>query len=560
VEASREEIAASHDLAHVLRTANARRAAMPSVVMLLLGFAVLMSAGRAQPSGTSYRETVLLIQRHIEENDLDGARVMIAKASERFPTDGGLENLLGVVEIQQGHGDRARQAFSAAIKHSPKLVGAYMNLGRMDMQTAASDPSAQAEALHVYEKVLQMEPSNSEANYQSAALLMWTLSYQRSLEHLAKLSNEDRTQIGAEMLLCADEVGLGHKEAADHVAAALAANPELTEQDLMEILPALHAGHRADLVETILAAADGRHPLSAEGLRMEGLAQEAEGKLTQARATLERAFANDPASVVVLVDLSRVAEVAKDYQGALGYVAHARDLQPKDASLPYQFGAICLRLNLAGEARKALGEAVKLDPENPQYNFAMGIVSSYAQDPAEALPYLEKYHALRPADASGILELGKTYFRTNDFETASTWMKQAANDIDVGMAASAHYYLGRIARRQDRLDEAAAQLMQSRALKPDQAEVLAELGQVYVEMKKYPEAERELDRAVQLDAENYTANFGLLQIYTRTGDMRREEQLKRFRAIRDKNEEQYREMVRAIEIHPQGWSVEKSPK
>ncbi len=518
--------------------------------LFVAGLAFLQQIGHAQGSSESYRQTVLSIQQHIEQNDLNGAYELITRANKEFPLDGGLENLLGVVEIQQGYADRARQAFSAAIQHSPKLVSAYLNLGRVLMQSAANSPATQAQALHIYERALVLEPANSEANYQSAVLLMWAHHYQRSLEHVAKLRPEDRSLPGAQALVCGDEVGLGHKEAADRDAATLAANPELTELDLSEILPILRANDRADLAQMILEAVAKHHPLSPEGLRTEGLAQEAEGKLDLARATLESAFASDPSSVVVLLDLSRVAEALKDYPGALGYIAHARDLQPKDASLPYRFGAICLKLNLLAEARKALGDAVKLAPENPQYNLAMGIVSSYAQDATEGLPYLEKYHSLRPADASGILALGTTYFRAKDFQTASTWLKQCVNDAST--AASARYYLGRIARQNGKLDEAAAELTQSLTLKPHQSEVLAELGQTYVQMKKYPEAQKTLEEAIKLDGDNIAANFALLQMYGRTNDPRRDEQTKRFHDIREKNDETYREMMRTIEIDPKG--------
>jgi hypothetical protein len=70
-------------------------------------------------------------------------------------------------------------------------------------------------------------------------------------------------------------------------------------------------------------------------------------------------------------------------------------------------------------------------------------------------------------------------------------------------------------------------------------------------MKNYIEAKKQLDRAVALDSESYAANFGLLQLYLRTGDTRSEEQSKRFDSVKDKNEEQYREMMRVIEIDPQ---------
>jgi tetratricopeptide (TPR) repeat protein len=111
--------------------------------------------------------------------------------------------------------------------------------------------------------------------------------------------------------------------------------------------------------------------VSASGLRILDLAQEDEGNLVQARATLEQSYAT-AGSVATLIDLARVAGSSRDYMGALGYLAHARDLQPEDASIPYQFGVICVKLNLIGEARKAIGQAIKLDSENPNYNIGMG--------------------------------------------------------------------------------------------------------------------------------------------------------------------------------------------
>ena len=492
----------------------------------------------------------MTIQQHIEANDLDGARALIAKAAAQFPADGGLENLLGVVEIQQGHAKRAKRAFSAAIQHSPKLVSAYLNLGRVEMETATDDAGGRAEALRVYEKLLRIQPDNPEANYQVATLLMWSQSYQRSLEHLARLGPEARGQVGVQSLICADEAGLGHVESANRAAALLVASPELNEQVAMIILPALRSARRADLVEMIFAAVDTRHPLSPAGLRILGLAQEAEGKLEAARSMLERAYAADPSAIIPLVDLARVAATGKDYRGALGYLAHARAMRPNDASLAYQFGVICARLNLLGEARKAIGEAVKIAPDDAQYNLGMGTVASFEHDPTEALPYLEKYHSLRPADAEGVLALGTTYFRAKDYDNASPWLKQAANKPLT--AGSAYYYLGRIAREKGQLDEAVTDLLESAKLKPAQPEVMAELGQIYVQMKQYADAQKQLDAALALDADSYPANFGLLQLYARTGDSRRADQAKRFEAVKDKNEQQSREMMRVIEIDPHG--------
>jgi uncharacterized protein HemY len=89
-------------------------------------------------------------------------------------------------------------------------------------------------------------------------------------------------------------------------------------------------------------------------------------------------------------------------------------------------------------------------------------------------------------------------------------------------------------------------------LEPNRPDVIAELGQVYVQLKKYADAEKQLNQAIALDADNYAANFGLLQLYARTGDTRREAQSKRFDEVKDKSQEQNREAMRVIEIRPEG--------
>ncbi|MFZ0663418.1 MAG: tetratricopeptide repeat protein [Acidobacteriaceae bacterium] len=515
----------------------------------VLGCTLLAPSLHAQPATSSYRQTTVQIQQQIEQGHLSDARAMISAALKHFPSDGGLENLLGVVEAEQGETGLARQAFSAAIEHNPKLIGAYLNLGRIEMQEAGSRAGPQAEALRLYQEALRLDPANAEANFQAATLLMWDGKYAASLAHLAKTGAAMGGQIRVEALRCADEAALGHTAATNRAAATMVVNPKLSERDAVFVLPALRTARRADLIDAIFTAANARTPLSANGLRVLGLAKEAEKKPAEATAMLERAFALDDTNVAPLVDLTRIAIADKQYKQALGYLAHARALNPGDAAFAYEYGRICMKLNLLGEARRAMGEAVKMDPDSPEYNFALGVVSSYAQDASAGLPYLKKYHQMRPGDPDGVLALGTAYFRDDDYVNAVLWLKHAATTPST--AASAHYYLGRILRQQGQYDEALAQLKHAEALQPDQPAVFAELGQTYVQMRKYPEAQKQLQHALILDANNYVANFALMQLYAQTRDPRLGAQQKRFGEIKKKNQEQYREEMRVIEARPQ---------
>ncbi len=55
-----------------------------------------------------------------------------------------------------------------------------------------------------------------------------------------------------------------------------------------------------------------------------------------------------------------------------------------------------------------------------------------------------------------------------------------------------------------------------------------------------------------MDPDSYAANFGLLLLYARTNDARREQQSKRFEEIKNKKEERDRQMKRVIEIRRDG--------
>jgi tetratricopeptide (TPR) repeat protein len=279
-----------------------------------------------------------------------------------------------------------------------------------------------------------------------------------------------------------------------------------------------------------------------------GLAYETSGRLKEARLTLEQYVTGGHLSVASLIELARVAHEQKDYKGSLGYLAHARDLAPNDASIHYSFGLVCLDIDLIAEARNSFEKAVKLEPENASYNYAMGATSAFRHDPAEAVPYFEKYLKLRPQDPRGKLALGASFFRAKDYDAAVPWLTEAASVPETSNAA--HYYLGSLDLQEGRLDEAASQLELALKAQPDYPDALAELGHYYLLRKDYGRSEMQLRRALEIDPEHFSANFYLLTLYTRTGDPRRESQSKRYDDLQKVREEKSREFLRMVEVRP----------
>src|SRR5207248_1549957 len=91
-------------------------------------------------------------------------------------------------------------------------------------------------------------------------------------------------------------------------------------------------------------------------------------------------------SAALLNRLAKVAYRAGDLEGALGYLAHARDLEPGNALIHFLFGLVCVDLKLPPEAKQSLKEAVRLDPKNPYYNYALGAVLLQERNPEESIP------------------------------------------------------------------------------------------------------------------------------------------------------------------------------
>ena len=508
---------------------------IPAVTLCIsLGAAHFGPAYPKQDYSTERDQKILQIQQLIQDHDLAEASRKILEAAKQYPADAGLDNLRGIVEAQQGNYAAAEKSFSRALKREPKFTGASLNLGRLYQENFAGDAQARRKALGVYLGVLAYDPKNAEANYQSAALLLEQGKYQDSLDRVSRLSEESQTGAQVLSIVCADYAGLGDRKQTDAAAARLLADANFSEADAQQALLGLRT--------------EKRQALSPELLRALGLAYEGADRLVEARAALERSITPESLTVGSLLELARVARKQKDYQGALGYLAHARDLEPKNAGIHYYFGLVCMDLSLVAEARNSFEKAVQIEPENPNYNYAMGVSTTFRHDPGEAVPYFEKYLRLRPQDPRGKLALGAALFRAKDYEAAVPRLEEAAKTAET--ATAAHYYLGAIALQERRLEEAHNELELALKSKPDYVDALAELGQYYLMQKDYAQAEKQIRRALELDPEHYTANFYLLTLYTRTRDARQEAQAKHFEELKKLLAEKTQEILRIVEVRP----------
>ena len=503
-----------------------------SIGVLVL-FAVGVVSLRAQDETTA----VLSIQESIKAGDLETASRLLGEALARQPQDGGLLNLRGILRAQRHEMAGAQNDFREAVRLSPELTPAWQNLGRACQETGEMPCAVEA-----WQRVLRAKPGDDEA-HESLALLY------ESQGKFAGSLRELNTGKGNDLLLrCIDLSALHRIPEAKAVAARLAQLPGFTESDLDTAHAVLDSPSSAAVIAVLVEGLDKRGGAGLPSLQRLAIAYERLQRQTDARRILERVAKLDPNNTAHLLELARLAESNKDYEGALGYLAHARDLDPGNAQIHFLFGLVAGELNLPVEAKRSFEKALEIDPENPNYNYAMGTVILSTRDASNANLYLQKFVKARPKDARGHYALGLAHFALADYDEAKHEM-QVAED-DPSLAAAAEYYLGRIARLEGNIDEATRRLTRSVSLMPGFSETHTELARIALLQGRKEAARMELERALRLAPESFQANEQLLVLYTRSHDPRAAKQKELLKKLDEDRSRRAELMLRGIEVRP----------
>lgn len=488
------------------------------------------------------------IQTDLMEGRIAAAEARLQRLLLGSPEDPRVHNFLGVVAAQRDDYPAAEASFRRALELAPDLVGAYHNLGRLYQENAHRDPQALDKGIATYQALIRLSPSDLEANFQAATLLHLKGRYALSNGHLDRIPEAARWRSPARILRVANDLAQGRREGVERHITALIAARDLDEVDVLRVAPAFRQAQADDLLARLLAELLRRRQLSVESGEALAALYDEMGDLESARLTLESLAPGHPELPALLVRLAWVSYRGRQYEKALGYLAHARDLSPQDARIHLFFGLTCVELNLAVEAMKSLEQAVSLEPDNPFSNYALGATVMRWREAAEAIPYLEKYARAFPDDPRGQFTLGEAQFLNKDYEQSRRLMTPLVDHPTTSV--NAHYYLGLLDRLDQQFD--AAREHQAKVLEadPDRVDALAEMGWLYTRQGRLEEAGRMLDRALELEPDHYQANFNLLTLYTRMRDPRAEAQKNRFEQIKEVRWKTYADSLRTIEVVP----------
>ena len=499
--------------------------------------------------GQSFDESadVLAIQDALQDHDFAKAETLLAQAMNRRPSDGGLLNLRGILHAERNEAGAARKDFEEATRRTPGLIAAWQNLGRSCQSEAMDDRAAGECAVKAWSRVLQARPVDDEAHTGLAVVYAQKGKFTASLNELSHLSQHASGQAQYRLLRCADLAAVGRGAEAQIGAEELAKREDVSDGDFAG-LRGCFAAKSASVVTRVAQGVDDRGDAGIACLRALAMAEEQLGNAAKARVTLERVARLDPRNTAHLLELARLAHEAGDNEGAIGYLAHARDLEPKNGQVHYLYAMIASDMDLPVEARSSLEKALALEPDNPAYNFAMGFVILNTRDPASAVNYFQKFVTAHPDVAKGHYALAIARYASGDFPQAKGEFLRVQADREVAGAAA--YFLGRIARQEEHREEAVRHLRRSIDLMPDYAESHTELARIDLQKGDLKEAEAELLRAIQLDDRSFQANSQLLVVYRRTHDPRAAAQASVVMKLNEERSKRAELMLRTIEVRP----------
>lgn len=228
---------------------------------------------------------------------------------------------------------------------------------------------------------------------------------------------------------------------------------------------------------------------------------------TAALEQLRKAAALAPGVAGVRLNIGLVEFHTGNYPAALESFESVLHDDAGSLQARYLLGLCQFFLQRYPEARKTLAPLQDSQSDNLQYLYVFGIAAGRSGDAAGEKAALARLLTIGKDTPEMHLWAGKAYFARGDDAQAAGELRLALRGDP--KLAFAHYYLGRIARNQQQLEEARAEFLADQAISPDTAFDAEQLGDLSAAAGDARTAERYYTEALRLQPQLITASYGL---------------------------------------------------
>ncbi|HEY6802409.1 MAG TPA: tetratricopeptide repeat protein [Pyrinomonadaceae bacterium] len=444
----------------------------------------------------------------INQNQLQHADELLNSVLAKTPNDADALNLLGVVRAKQDRTTDAEKLFRRAISILPAHVSAHINLA--ELLLTHNRPT---EAAIVLLRAYKLAPTRPEINIDLATLYAAKGDYQRAYEHLRQVPH-DAINDDYFLAMLRTLVGLKRLKEIPELAREFQNSTIESDETKAQFASLLVKTGSYDDAFTILNAAL-QTSKSFSLFYALGIANIATKQFDKADEALTEALKLKPDDVATLRALAQAARNAGNFEKALSHLVQARRIAPKSPAVLYDFGVTTLQMDLVLDALPVFEQLHRDQPREPAYLYGLAAAHWTKGEVAETTRLLNTYVVLAPKSPAGWYLLGAALLRQERYVEAQRALQRSLTlkaDVDT------EYLFGVCLEKTGNRSAAIETFQKIVKARPDHAAAHAALGSAYREANNYIDARAELERAVQLDADDLRANYQLGLVYAKLGE------------------------------------------
>ena len=421
-------------------------------------------------------------------------------------------SMLGTIRLQQGQYEESANFMNQALALNPSLAGARTTLG--DAYVLQGKPEL---AEKCFREVLKLDPRNFNARFDLVKLEASQRNFQQSLEIARPVISELIKSDESILVLATDYGALGKKEELTGLVASWQRLSAPSDDASLEFGDLLRASGMEVEAKTVFEAAEMRiaaHPSPALALKL-GNNYLALGILDRAEKNSELALSLAPDCTACDLTLAQIAERQENSEKALSYLVAAKQREPSNPEVLFEFGKVCLERNLLVDAVPALAKAVALKPDQDSYVYVLASANVAGENLPKAASLFVQLQQKHPHDPILNYAVGAVYYLQSKYSEAESSLKQSLAAQPDQVAAS--YYLGLTYDAIGDDDQAVPIFRDLLKRHPQHAPSYVKLGGILLRQHQYEEAEQDLERAISLDPGSVEAHYQLSMLLRHFG-------------------------------------------
>src|SRR5258708_2043219 len=251
-------------------------------------------------------------------------------------------------------------------------------------------------------------------------------------------------------------------------------------------------------------------------------------KHQEAQPILDARFRKDPNNLVAALILGEIAAYQGNWEKARGLYEYVLKRKPRNASALKDLGTALVGLGKDQEALSPLHEALDIDPSLSDVHFQLGRALRNLGRSEESLHEMELYKSIRDrAHIAQTLVSPDKASQNEHWRECEMLLKDTGESAAIAyvnsvaaethMQLNAYYMVGMLYSAQQRNEDAIRVLNKAAQVSPNDADIVAFLGRVYLREGNYEQSEADLKRALEMSPLNQIALVGMGELQYERG-------------------------------------------